>query len=389
MKVVHVIESISPHDGGPPNVVLHLAGAQAALGAEVKVVTYRDACNQQWLSDWRREIPSANGIELQEITRGWRFWRSKVEALRGLRDDADIMHVHGIWRSLAWHALSGRHCGRAAILLAPHGMLSPWALDHNGFRKKLAMRGGWRRMISAADVLHAVSLGEQDEIKAVISGACIALIPNGVAGAETEDRTPANIDLRHDGAAAGGYVLYLARLHEMKGPDLLLDAFAEVIKGTDECSGYRLIMAGPDYGEKAALQARAKHLRIEDKVHFPGPVFDKAKWDLYHGATLVCQPSRYEAFSLTLLEAVAAGVPVLTTPEANFPEIRSSAAGIVCRGEPKELARNMRLLLTQPELRERMGRQGRTLAKKYTWERIAMGAMQVYGSLLTGRATSG
>lgn len=368
---------------------MHLAGAQAALGAEVEVVTYGHASNRQWMSQWRSRIPGSGDVELREVAPGWRFTRSNLRTFRGLRDGADILHVHGIWRSLAWCALSGRHGRRAATVLAPHGMLSPWALGHKGFRKKLAMRAGWRRLISSADMLHAVSLGEQNEIKAVISQARIALIPNGVATEETYHRTTENTELRQDGAPTGGYVLYLARLHEMKGPDLLLDAFADVINSTNEYSGYRLVMAGPDYGEKSALQAQARRLGIKDKVHFPGPVFDEAKRDLYRGATLVCQPSRYEAFSLSLLEALASGVPVLTTPEANFPEVQTSAAGIICRGEPQELARNLRLLLSQPELRERMGQQGRALAlNKYTWERIAVAAMEVYKNLLTRRASS-
>jgi len=103
----------------------------------------------------------------------------------------------------------------------------------------------------------------------------------------------------------------------------------------------------------------------------------------------VCQPSRYEAFSLSLLEALAAGVPVLTTPEANFPEVQTSGAGVICKGQSRELAQNMLMLLQQSELRETMGQAGRALTlSKYTWDRIAANALQVYAGILRGHANS-
>lgn len=364
---------------------MNLAAAQAALGAEVELATYGDARNQQWLAEWVRQIPAARAIKIREIARGWQFSRAKIKALRDLRENVDVMHVHGIWHSLTWHSLSDRHHGRAATVLAPHGMLSPWALNHRGFKKKLAMRFGWRRLMVGADLLHAVSMGEQREITAELSQASIALISNGISFAQAQDYAADRSSLLAR-ARKPRYVLYLARLHEMKGPDLLLDAFAEVA-GEPECSDYRLIMAGPDYGEKPRLEARVRRLGIEDKVEFPGPVFGRTKRDLYRGATLLCQPSRYDAFSLSILEALAAAVPILTTPESNFPEVDSRSAGIICKGEPHELAANMRMLLLQPELRERMGRLGRTLAlEKYTWERIAAGAMNSYSEVVARRA---
>jgi len=389
MKVAHIIQSISPNDGGPPSVVMHLAAAQANLGAEVQVVTYAGARNQDWWSNWIEQIPAIRQIELQEVERAWYHPRSQVRTLRRLRNDVDILHVHGIWRSLAWYALSGKRHGRGVTVLAPHGMLSPWALKHRGLKKKLALSVLWRRLIASADMLHAVSTGEQQELEAVISAARIALIPNGISVAEAANGIA---EIAHPADApnpSAGYVLYLARLHAMKGPDLLLDAFARLLGDCTECADYKLIMAGPDYGAQTALLRQARRLGIEDKVEFPGAVFGKAKQDLYRRAALVCQPSRYEAFSLSLLESLAAGVTVLTTPEANFPEIQTCGAGVICRGESLELARNMRLLLTQPEMREQMGRRGRDLVhREFTWERIASRSMQSYEDLLRGALPS-
>jgi len=67
MKVTHVIDSIAPGDGGPPSVVLHLAAGQVSLGAQVRIVTYADSRNAQWLAHWRRQVPAACDLELREF----------------------------------------------------------------------------------------------------------------------------------------------------------------------------------------------------------------------------------------------------------------------------------------------------------------------------------
>jgi glycosyltransferase involved in cell wall biosynthesis len=375
MIVVHVIQSISPADGGPPSVVLHLAAAQAALATDVRVVTYSNSRNRQWWSEWTLRVPGLARVDLQEVSPKVFSSRNEVRELRKLHRVADIVHTHGIWRRLVWNSLSCQGSGGAVSVLAPHGMLSPWALAHRGFRKKLALMTGWRRLIGAADTLHAVSLGEQAEIRALIAAARVSVIPNGVSMTEAPDViTELNPRER--------YVLYLARLHEMKGPDRLVYAFAELLATGSELENCRLVLAGPDFGAQSALQAQVLRLGLQDKVVFPGGVYDAAKRSLYQRATLVCQPSRYEAFSLSLLEALAAGVPVVTTPEANFPEIQSRGAGIICSGEPHELTQSMLLILTNPELRAQMGERGKMLVREnYTWDRIAARALQTYTEL--------
>jgi glycosyltransferase involved in cell wall biosynthesis len=385
IKVAHVIQSISPIVGGPPNVVLHLAAAQASLGAEVKIVTYADSRNECWWSSWGKINPRLCQVKLQEIRRSAIPSRSEMRAVRGLYESVDIMHIHGIWVSLGCYALLGRRRGGAAALLAAHGTLSPWALSQRSLKKKLAMRAGLRGLISLADAFHAVSIGERNEIKAAVSTARTVIIPNGVDMGELSSRSSGEMEAEVANQRAAGYVLFLARLHEVKGADLLVEAFALLLKNSTECSSYKLILAGPDYGEEGSLRAQAKRLCIDHKIEFPGAVFGDVKRDLFQNAALVCQPSRYEAFSLTLLEALAAGVPVLTTFGSNFPEIATAEAGIVCGRTPEELARNMQLLLTRPALRVQMGNQGRDLVqRKYTWECIAAHSLEIYADIQTG-----
>jgi len=382
MDVAHLIDSISPEAGGPPRVMLNLAAAQAKLGIGVQVVTRKDAQTDTWWSQWCERTPALSSIPLRAFDCSWYATGARARAVRALGDRANVLHVHGIWKALAWQTLANRSRFGAAVLLAPHGMLSPWSLNHHRLKKSVALRLGWRRMLTSADAFHAVSAGEEVEIAAAVPGSQIAVLPNGVAPVDDAAAVPAQSQRANVGPPSSRYVLFLARLHVMKGPDLLLDAFARVIRQMTDEPDLTLVMAGPDYGMRRALEAQARRLRIADRVRFLGAVFGREKWDLIRGAALCCQPSRYEAFSLSLLESLEAGVPVVTTPEANVPDVALANAGIVCQGEPEELAQALLHLLTQPQLRAEMGQRGRAMVyTKYTWSKIAKDSAAVYEAL--------
>ncbi|HUN74150.1 MAG TPA: glycosyltransferase [Steroidobacteraceae bacterium] len=382
MEVAHLIDSISPEAGGPPRVMLNLAAAQVRLGIGVQVVTRKDAQTDTWWSQWCERTPALSSIPLRALDCSWYATGARARAVRALGDRANVLHVHGIWKALAWQTLANRSRFGAAVLLAPHGMLSPWSLNHHRLKKSVALRLGWRRMLTSADAFHAVSAGEEVEIAAAVPGSQIAVLPNGVAPVDDAAAVPAQSQRANVGPPSSRYVLFLARLHVMKGPDLLLEAFARLIRQLTDEPDLTLVMAGPDYGMRRALESQARRLRMADRVRFLGAVFGREKWDLIRGAALCCQPSRYEAFSLSLLESLEAGVPVVTTPEANVPDVALANAGIVCQGEPEELAQAMLHLLTHPQLRVEMGQRGRAMVyTKYTWSKIAKDSAAVYEAL--------
>ena len=382
MDVAHLIDSISPEAGGPPRVMLNLAAAQVRLGIGVQVVTRKDAQTDTWWSQWCERTPALSSIPLRALDCSWYATGARARAVRALGDRANVLHVHGIWKALAWQTLANRSRFGAAVLLAPHGMLSPWSLNHHRLKKSVALRLGWRRMLTSADAFHAVSAGEEVEIAAAVPGSQIAVLPNGVAPVDDAAAVPAQSQRANVGPPSSRYVLFLARLHVMKGPDLLLEAFARLIRQLTDEPDLTLVMAGPDYGMRRALESQARRLRMADRVRFLGAVFGREKWDLIRGAALCCQPSRYEAFSLSLLESLEAGVPVVTTPEANVPDVALANAGIVCQGEPEELAQAMLHLLTHPQLRVEMGQRGRAMVyTKYTWSKIAKDSAAVYEAL--------
>lgn len=386
MRIAHVINTISPDDGGPPQVALNLASAQAKRGASVRLVTGDAPRTPEWWDYWSGRIPGLSAVQLHAVPAGWLAARHRDALL--LHRGSDVLHVHGIWVSLTRKVLRAPAAQRTLTMLTPHGSLSGWSLRHHGLRKAIALKAGWLRLIRSADVLHAVSPGEEQDLTQLVPGSRIAVIPNGVLASELDpvsDELAATLRTGDPAlppsiaallAANTPYILFMARLHSVKGPDILVEAFSQVARDFPE---YRLVMAGPDFGERESLLAQAQRLGISRRVEFPGGIFGEARRLVMQRAAIICQPSRYEAFSVSLLESLAAGVPVLTTASANFTDLARHGAGLICDLSSASLATQVRRLLSEPELRRQMGTRGRALIRhRYTWDSIAAQSLQQY-----------
>jgi len=123
------------------------------------------------------------------------------------------------------------------------------------------------------------------------------------------------------------FLLFLARLHEKKGCDLLIEAFA---RAAESARGADLVMAGPDQvGMQAKLQRRAQQLGIAERVHWPGMIGGAAKWGALRTCDALILPSHQENFGVSVAEALRAGRPVLLSYAVNiWPEIENDGVGL-------------------------------------------------------------
>ena len=109
----------------------------------------------------------------------------------------------------------------------------------------------------------------------------------------------------------------MSRLHHGKGLDLLADAFASVNAAKPDV---QLVVAGPDRGAQGPFLERIHRLGLASRVHVVGPLYDDAKKSALRDCSAYCLPSRQEAFSIAILEAMAAGAPCVISRACNFPE---------------------------------------------------------------------
>jgi glycosyltransferase involved in cell wall biosynthesis len=174
---------------------------------------------------------------------------------------------------------------------------------------------------------------------------------------------------------AGGYVLYTGNLQPRKNLLRLLAAYARL------CSQERvppLVLAGALSPHAAELRAAAGKLGIERRVLFPGYIPDRQLPALYRSATVFVYPSLYEGFGLQVLEAMASGVPVVTSGTSAMPEVADDAAILVDPESVGRLAWAISLLLTDTELRATMVRRGLARSRQFTWEETARRTAAVY-----------
>jgi glycosyltransferase involved in cell wall biosynthesis len=173
------------------------------------------------------------------------------------------------------------------------------------------------------------------------------------------------------------YVLTVGSLDLRKGQDVLLRALASV----DDAN---LVLVGPDGWRAGTIRALAEQLGVAHRVEFAGHVSDERLAELYAGAAVVCVPSRAEGFGLPVLEAMAAGVPVVASDLPATREVGGDDVAFVPADDPEALATALGNLLADEGRRAVLGASGRHRAAAHTWEAVARATITAYERAIDG-----
>lgn len=378
MRILQLAVTLSAKAGGPPMVVTRLAAAQAGLGHRVTLCAYETPAGE---AEAPVDIARARGnLENSRIPLPGMvervYPRVAMAYLRELLRSADILHIHSIWNPICLGA--SMVAGRLGVpyALAPHGMLDPWALSVKPVKKRFFLSVAYNRLMRRAAVLHALSQYEADSLGELRYGVPIAVIPNGVFLEEIDPLPePGSFHAAHPELQGEPYALFLGRLHAGKGLDVLVEAFAELPQRRSS----RLVIIGPDWGARAALEAQLDRLGVRDRVHLMGTVYGREKFAALTDAACFVLPSIHEAFSVAVVEALAARCPVVISEQCHFPEAARAGAGCCVKREPRAVGEAVGMLLADGPLRHRMGAAGRALVEeRYTWPKIAGMAVDAY-----------
>jgi glycosyltransferase involved in cell wall biosynthesis len=385
MKIVHLTPYYAPAYafGGVVSAVEGMAHSLKARGHGLTILT-TDALDQQQRysgpSDERRD-----GIRVLRARNASAWLRGKLNLgtplgiqslVRQALADADVLHVHEFRTIENWRVLPLATEMNVPVVLSPHGTLG--YATGRGTVKSL-----WDRLLSknlARHIDHIIALTEQEasETRDLWSqfglSPHVSIVPNGVdagAFAHLPDAAPFR---RKYHLGDGPIVLFMGRLHARKGIAELVEAF-RLIDRPDA----RLVIAGPDEGMLAHITSR-----LDDRMVVTGYLSGDARMSALAAADVFVLPATGEGLSMAVLEAMAAGVPVLLSPGCNLPQAQASGAGLIVEPTPQALADALNDMLNEPTRLQAMGQAARQLVQDhFTWDAVAAQLEQVYSGMVT------
>lgn len=383
VRVLHLIPSIAPCRGGPTTAVFDMVTALRQRGVDAAIVATDDD------GPGRLNLPLDRWFDLQGVpVRLFPRWSPPIAPLRefaispslgrwldgSLKTKTwDVMHVHALfsWPSTWGMALARRH--GLPYVLHSIGQLQRWSLQRSAWRKRLMLRLIENANLRGASLLQATSLLEAEDIARLGLNAKIRVIPLGVP-----NQPPATQ------AVHPGQLLFLSRLHPKKRLENLFQALA-LVRRRQPSLPWRLVVAGSgDSAYVAGLQQLSLRLGLEQHCHWAGFATGPAKLELLQTSAWFVLPSAAENFAIAAAESLAAGTPVILSPEVGIAaEVEQAGAGLISRAEPETLADT--LIQALQTSREPYAEAALHLAReRYAWPVIAAELETIYRNLSLG-----
>jgi glycosyltransferase involved in cell wall biosynthesis len=380
MKVLHVIPSIGPARGGPSVVIRTMTRSLVADGLEVHVATTDD--NSASRTARPKTLPMIeNGVKYWIFPRQTSFYLFSLPLTLWLRRHAaeyDVVHIHALFSYASTAAAICARIARVPYVVRPLGTLNQWGMTNRRRPlKKLSFRWIESRILKGAALVQYTSEQEALEARQLGVPHQQLVIPNPVDVTASSTGTRGEFRSMHPELADKTLVLFLSRFDKKKGLDLLLPAFAGVLKRHPEAI---LVLAGDgDPAFVAELRDQSRRLGIESAVVWTGFLSGEEKRALLADADLFVLPSYSENFGVAAVEALGAGLPAIVSDQVGIhAEISAAEAGLVvaCAIAPLEAA--LLEILSDPRIRRRMGDNAIRLARRFSPDAVARELVETY-----------
>jgi glycosyltransferase involved in cell wall biosynthesis len=377
MKVLHIAASLSAKWGGPTYVVKALTESLIRKGIAVSILSLIG-------EKVGKEIIYPEGVQVEVFKEGlfsimWTGYSPNItKALAAKTNNYNIIHIHEIWHYPGYAAYYAAKRAGKPYIVTVHGSLDPWCLKYKGLKKGIYAALIQRRILNEAAAIHAITEEEAEDIRAFGIVAPILVIPNGIDPAEFQALpSPEEMDSIYPELKGKKVLLFLGRIHQKKGLDILARAFGQIARSRKDL---HLLIVGPDNDNyRSQVERLLESEGVLDLTTFTGMLAEREKLAALSRADVCVIPSYSEVRTIVALEAMACGLPVIITQQCHFPEVVEANAGIVIEPKADQLADALNELLDNSKLCEEMGENGRRLIMdKFTWDKIADQMIQLY-----------
>jgi glycosyltransferase involved in cell wall biosynthesis len=379
MRVLHVIPDLKPERGGPSRSTPEVCRALAESGTEVTLYSTHEPGEPLTIDPERVPYEVVLFDSKAGLTgAAWKLSRQiAADAAR-----FDLVHIHSLWNVVATLSAAGSRRARLPYVVSPMGMLDHVCLSRRRTLKRLYAALFERRTIEGASLIHFLSDAEAESRRVEwFRFPKHFVAPNGV-DLKQSDIERGSFRRRFPELKDRPLMLYLGRLHPIKGLDLQLQAVSALVK-----SNPRLlwVLIGPDDGEWQRLYGAIRRMGLEDNVRWLGPMMGPERLAALAEADVVVQTSFYECHSVAVSEAMAVGAPLVITDTVHRPEVQQVGAGYVVGRNADQLASAVEEIYRSPERAEAMRVAGRSFAaRSMTWKSVALNLNAVYRELLGG-----
>lgn len=396
MRILYAVHGYKPayRIGGPILSVSSVAERLVRKGHRVVVFTSNSNLDQDLDISTNQPI-DVDGVEVWYFRRyeplkkifpfftyfsksmGFLYTPDMKQALNNIMPKVDLVHTHLPFIYPTYAAAKSSRKNNKPLFYHQRGVFDPGRLKFRSFKKRIYISLIEKPIMRQATTLIALTEFERDNYRALGVRTHCEVVPNGIDvsfyRSEARPGSMEKFNIRENQSV----ILFLGRLHPVKGVDMLLKAFSKIAGLFPDSL---LVLAGPDeYCIEQEFKKKASNPDLIKRVIFTGMVEGEDKINLLARANLFCLPSIGEGFSVSILEALASATPVLISRQCHFPDVEKCHAGWIIERQVDEWAKKMATLLKDQELLKKTGENACKLAmEKYSWDNIVEKVENVY-----------
>jgi glycosyltransferase involved in cell wall biosynthesis len=388
MKILHITPSVSILRGGPSQAALEMVHALRQQGVDAEIATTNDH------GDGLLDVPLQQRTDYEGVpTYFFPRFSPPIAALREFAFSAamtqwvwrhieryDLLHVHAIFSYPSTMAMAIARRKRVPYIVRTLGQLCEWSMQQSALKKKFYLSLVERQNLSQSQAVHFTSAQEQDEAKLLGLDAPGLIIPHGlniqptIPDAHQKLRQHLGLPLDEP------IILFLSRLHPKKGLEYLIPALSQL-----QQHRFTFLLAGRgDADYEAEIQSLLDSVNLRHRTHMMGFVKGEEKNLVLQGSDLFALTSHSENFGISVLEALAAGLPVLITPGVALSEVVGQHnLGYISDLTVPAIQSALSHYFQQPDLAQEIRNRARQfVAQQYSWDGVARTLQQNYLRIL-------